>query len=115
MKYKIFSREILKCYFEEEGWGKWPTDSNKGVPIPAAQKTNLACEAIDLVSPKDFKFETKLQTAIKNRRTHRKFNKGVLTLKELSFLLWSTQGVTDKFPLIEQFHQLMLAILLRHI
>ena len=31
--------------------------------------------------------------AIKNRKTHRKFTKAPLSLEELSFLLWATQGI----------------------
>lgn len=34
-----------------------------------------------------------LQTAIANRQSHRKFTADPLTLDELSFLLWATQGV----------------------
>jgi SagB-type dehydrogenase family enzyme len=96
MKYKNFNRDILKCNFEE-GWSKWPSDSNKGVAMPAAQKDYVSgCKLFNLVSPDEFKFETTLQNAIKNRRTRRKFTQDFLTLKELSFLLWATQGVTDK-------------------
>jgi SagB-type dehydrogenase family enzyme len=95
MKYKNFARDILKCDFEE-GWNKWPSDSNKGVPMPPAQKSCPSVGLIHLVHPKDFKFEIKLQDAIKNRRSRRKFTSEYLTLKELSFLLWATQGVTDK-------------------
>lgn len=95
MRYKSFSRDILKCDFEE-GWNKWPSDSNKGVTMPEAQKHHKSNKLINLVAPEDFKFEIKLQDAIKNRRSRRKFTEGFLTLKELSFLLWSTQGVTDK-------------------
>jgi len=96
MTYKNFSRDILRCDFEE-GWSKWPSDSAKGVPMPSAQKACvLGDKLIDLVAPADFKFDVKLQDAIKNRRTRRKFTQGFLTLKELSFLLWSTQGITDE-------------------
>jgi SagB-type dehydrogenase family enzyme len=96
MKYKNFGRDILKCDFEE-GWSNWPSDSNKGVPMPQGQKPCVpADKIIDLVSPNEFKFDLKLQDAIKNRRSRRKFTKESLTLKELSFLLWATQGMTDK-------------------
>ena len=95
MKYKNFSRDFLRCDFEE-GWSKWPTDSNKGVPMPMPQKAcALGDKLIDLVAPTDFKFDIKLQDAIKNRCSRREFTQGFLTLKELSFLLWSTQGIID--------------------
>lgn len=95
MKYKNFSRDVLKCDFEE-GWNKWPSDCNKGMTKPHAQKNYITNKLIDLVDPGEFKFEIKLQDAIKNRRTRRKFTQECLTLKELSFLLWATQGITDK-------------------
>ncbi len=95
MKYKNFNRDILKSDFEE-GWNRWPSDSNKGVPMPPAQKSCESSERINLVDPHDFKFEVKLQDAVKNRRSRRKFTQEHLTLEELSFLLWATQGVTDK-------------------
>jgi SagB-type dehydrogenase family enzyme len=96
MKYKNFSRDILKCDFEE-GWSKWPSDSNKGVPMPPGQKPCLPQDKlIDLVAPEHFEFDVKLVDAIKNRRSRRKFMQDSLTLKELSFLLWATQGITDK-------------------
>lgn len=95
MKYKNFSRDILKCDFEE-GWSKWPSDSNKGIAMPLAQKDCKSGQLINLIDPNDFEFEIKLQDAIKNRRSRRKFTQDPLTLKELSFLLWATQGVTDK-------------------
>jgi SagB-type dehydrogenase family enzyme len=96
MKYKNFSRDVLKCDFKE-GWSEWPCDSNKGIPMPDGQKPCLpGSKAIDLVSPKEFDFNVKLIDAIKNRRSRRKFTQGHLTFKELSFLLWATQGITDK-------------------
>lgn len=96
MRYKNFSSDILKCDFEE-GWSKWPSDSNKGIQMPQRQKDCLLeTKLIDLVSPKQFDFSVKLINAIKNRRSRRRFTPDFLTLKELSFLLWATQGVTDK-------------------
>lgn len=96
MKYKNFSRDILKCDFEE-GWSKWPSDSNKGVPMPSGQKPCLSGDRlVDLIAPEHFDFSIKLVDAIKNRRSRRRFTQDFLTLKELSFLLWSTQGITDR-------------------
>lgn len=95
MKYKNFGRDILKCDFEE-GWSKWPSDSNKGMPMPEAQKSCKSGKFIDLPNPQSCKYDIKLQDAIKNRRSRRKFTQDHLSLIELSFLLWATQGITDK-------------------
>lgn len=37
-----------------------------------------------------------LQTAIANRESHRRFTSGALSLDELAFLLWATQGVRQE-------------------
>ena len=85
MKYKNFNRDILKCDFEE-GWSKWPSDSNKGVPMPSGQKPcPPEAKLIDLVMPEQFDFAIKLVKAIKNRRSRRRFTQDFLTMKELSF------------------------------
>lgn len=96
MKFKNFNRDILKSDFDA-GWGQWPFDSNKGLPAPQPQKSCAATDKlIDLVLSDDFNFDIKLTNAIKNRRSRRKYAHKPLTLKELSFLLWSIQGRTDK-------------------
>lgn len=94
MKFKNFNRDILKSDFEA-AWGQWSFDSNKGLPAPQSQKPYAATDKlIDLVAPGEFDFDLKLVDAIKNRRSRRKCAHNALTLKELSFLLWATQGVT---------------------
>lgn len=118
MEEKNFSRGFLKCDFVEGS-----TDSKKGVPKPQIQKPYLPTEqSIDLVSPDEFKFDIKLQDAIKNRRSIRKFNDDFLTLKELSFLLWATQGITDKnhpthrtVPAAHACHPFETYLLIRHV
>lgn len=96
MKHKQFDRDILKCHFDES-WSSWPSDRNKGVESPISQKPlDENCELIDLPGLDQFDFDTKLQDAVKNRCSHREFTHNFLSLKELAFLLWSTQGVLDK-------------------
>ena len=62
MKYKNFSRDILKSDFEE-GWQKWPSDCNKGILKPQTQKSCEPSKMIDLVDPSEFKFEDGLKYA----------------------------------------------------
>lgn len=73
------------------------TDQRKGLPLPPMQKPYPEdAKLIDLVSPEDFKIsDVSLIKAIKNRVSHRKYSDESLTLEELSFLLWSTQGVKE--------------------
>jgi SagB-type dehydrogenase family enzyme len=71
------------------------SDQQKGLTLPPMQKPYPEdAKLIDLVSPEDFKIgDVSLIKAIENRVSHRKYSDESLTLEELSFLLWSTQGV----------------------
>ncbi len=87
-------REFLKSSWWTE-WRKTPTDQKNKVAVPPLQKAYPAdAKLIDLVAPKDFTVgRTALIDAINQRKSHRIFSEGFLTLEELSFLLWATQGV----------------------
>ena len=75
------------------------TDQSLGVPPPPIEKAySASAERIDLI-PLD-----KLQTlpsidllfAIQNRQSRRQFIDTSLTLEEISFLLWATQGIRQR-------------------
>jgi SagB-type dehydrogenase family enzyme len=67
----------------------------KGLPVPPIQKPYPKdAELVDLVNPEQFSLgKMPLIEAIRNRRSRRNFTQESLTLEELSFLLWATQGV----------------------
>jgi len=72
------------------------TDQSRGIPPPPIQKSYPAeSHIIDLV-PRD-KLSAianpDLISAIANRRSHRNFRADPLTVEDLSFLLWATQGI----------------------
>ena len=72
------------------------TDQNTGIDVPPIEKPYPPDALIvDLTVEEnwDEKFKTPLVSAMKNRMSHRKFTAKSLTLDELSFLLWATQGV----------------------
>jgi SagB-type dehydrogenase family enzyme len=71
------------------------TDEALKVPPPPLQKEYPEdAPTIDLVSPQDFKIGTvPILDAINNRRSIRNFSSENLSLEELSFLLWVSQGV----------------------
>ncbi|MBI5032294.1 MAG: SagB/ThcOx family dehydrogenase [Chloroflexi bacterium] len=73
------------------------TDQKKKVPFPPLEKPYPSdAKLIDLVSPQDFTVgKIPLIDAIKRRRSHRIFSPEALSLEELSFLLWATQGVKE--------------------
>jgi SagB-type dehydrogenase family enzyme len=73
------------------------TDQMKGLPAPPIQKP-CPDEAIliDLISHDSIKLdEISLIQVINNRESRRNYLEADLTLEELSFLLWATQGVKE--------------------
>jgi SagB-type dehydrogenase family enzyme len=77
------------------GMSEMETGQMKGLPLPPIQKPYPKdAQLVDLVSPEDFTLgQMPVIDAIRKRRSRRKFTDEPLSLEELSFLLWSTQGV----------------------
>ena len=74
------------------------SDQQQGLPRPDLQKP-ISPDAvlIDLIPPNQFTVgQTSTIDVIRERISHRDFTTEFLTLEELSFLLWATQGVRDK-------------------
>jgi SagB-type dehydrogenase family enzyme len=72
------------------------TDQNRGIEPPPLEKPYAADgKRINLVAPGKWKNidGVNLETAIRNRQSRRLFREEAMTLDELSFLLWATQGV----------------------
>jgi SagB-type dehydrogenase family enzyme len=90
-------RRFLKSDRWEE-WKKHDTDQRKGVPVPPPQKAYPeGATLIDLIAPDDLTIgQMPVIEAIKQRRSRREFIEKPLTLEELSFLLWATQGIDEK-------------------
>lgn len=74
-----------------------PTDQAKGTPPPPPELGyDPAGRLIDLPEPGGITVKAiDLRTAVEERKTVRDYLEGSLTLEELSFLLWSTQGVKE--------------------
>jgi len=74
------------------------TDQHKGLPPPPLEKPFPSDgERIDLVAQDEWRniAQVDLMSAIQERRSHRCFRPEPLTLEELSFLLWATQGIRE--------------------
>lgn len=71
------------------------TDQQRELPQPAVQKSCPASSTlIDLTPVENFDCgHMSILDALKNRKTRRVFSEEALSLEELSFLLWSVQGV----------------------
>ena len=72
------------------------TDQNQGMPPPPIEKPyQNDKKTIPLIPPSDLAdlYAITLQAAINNRQSRRRFKGEPISLTELSFLLWATQGI----------------------
>jgi len=96
-----FSMEAIqkhRQFLKNDRWRNWDnltSDQELGLPPPPMQQPHHPGAAlIDLVPPERFTLGAMpLIEALARRRSHRHFTAEPLTLAELSFLLWATQGV----------------------
>ena len=94
--------KIYRAFLKADRWDDWrkiETDQRKGMPTPPLQKPYPEDgRLVDLVPPSDFTSGTvPLSEVIGRRRSRRKYTSEALSLEELSFLLWATQGVDRIF------------------
>lgn len=74
------------------------SDQSKNLPQPTLEQiAEENKEIIELPHPKDVQVDIKLVEAMEKRRSLRRYSDKPLTLEELSFLLWCTQGVKEKY------------------
>ncbi|UCD38015.1 MAG: SagB/ThcOx family dehydrogenase [Fidelibacterota bacterium] len=89
-------RRFLKAYWWDER-DKVDTDQKQHIPPPPPQKPCApGTVRIDLAAPEELTVGTMpLGEAMQRRKSHRAFTQESLTLEELAFLLWATQGVRE--------------------
>ncbi len=73
------------------------TDQQQGVQAPSAEIPFDETALLNLPEPQKLKINSfDLSNFIKDRRTIRKYADKPVSLDELSFLLWATQGLTKE-------------------
>ncbi len=90
------NRKFLRFFDKDEYERVVPeSDEQKQKPFPLFQKKYAEdAKLVELVSPEDFKIgKTPFLDVLNKRTSRRKYTTEYLTLEELSFLLWCTQGV----------------------
>jgi SagB-type dehydrogenase family enzyme len=90
--------EKSRIFLGADEWKNWDeirTDQKSGIASPAIQRSPPdASGIIDLVPPGKITVgRMPLFEAISRRRSHRAFTGEDLSLEELSFLLWASQGI----------------------
>jgi SagB-type dehydrogenase family enzyme len=91
------SREQIHVFLKgfTGDWDDLVSDQEKGLPPPPIQKDYPKdAELIDLVPADELSIgDVSLRKMIGQRRSRRKYTGEYLTNEELSYLLWSTQGI----------------------
>ncbi len=97
---KTTSMRTYRRFLSADGWeeyagGDYPTDQSNEIPAPPVQKPYPPeARLIDLPSAEMSGLgQAPLADVIRDRESRRRFSAEPLTLEELSFLLWATQGV----------------------
>lgn len=90
------NRELLKCDWWTR-FDEFSTDQSLGMPRPEVQKPAPKDAArVNLMPIEDLALgDISLKQVIRQRRSVRHFSAEPLSLEELSFLLWATQGVSQ--------------------
>lgn len=89
-------RRFLKSYRERDVYGaSVPSDQSRGVPPPPMQKpVPESAEVIGLPPFRSLRLgDVSFRKVLARRRSRRKYTDDPLTLDELAFLLFATQGV----------------------
>jgi len=91
------NRNFMKSNYEE--MKNIVSDQMKDLPQPPLQKEfDKDSEIIDLIPIAKIKIKNEnLIQNIENRKSHRQYKDEPLTLEELSFLLWASQGVKSVY------------------
>ncbi len=87
------NRDFMKSYFMED----IVSDQQKELPQPPLQKP-YENDAIIIDLPninEDAVVKQNIHKCIADRKSNREYKKGELTINELSYLLWATQGVKE--------------------
>lgn len=94
MKRYEAERNFLKSNFNE--FKNIETDKTKGLPQPDKIKSyDSNSRIIDLPNvDSDILKKKDIYQCIKDRRSNRLYSEEAISLKELSYLLWATQGIT---------------------
>ena len=94
--YREFLKDSLRLRIDFSG-----TDQSQGLPPPPIEKPFApGAERIELPGRDDWTHldTIDLQAAVNRRKSRRRFLDTPLTLEELSFLLWATQGLQEMLP-----------------
>ncbi|NQT12935.1 MAG: SagB/ThcOx family dehydrogenase [Planctomycetes bacterium] len=93
-KYRYFLKDTVRRTIDFSQTGQ----SRQAPPPPLEKPFADDATRVDLVPPGEWQGieAVAVESAIRNRKSRRNFKPGALSLDELSFLLWATQGVKQR-------------------
>ncbi len=91
-QYRYFLKDTIRKVIDFR-----TTDQNRGVPVPPVEKP-YDSNSLRIQLPRSDQWAPKIEkkdliSAISNRKSRRRFSAKGLTIDELAFLLWATQGI----------------------
>lgn len=90
-------RSYTKGYLDSDPYmEEWESDQERKLPQPPLVKEPMVSESYRILLTKDFsglELKNDLISLIRDRRSARIYTQEVVTLDQLSFLLWATQGI----------------------
>ena len=95
MREWIKNREMMKSHFDSSAFAEEDSDQTRGVEPPQIEiESPAGAEVIALPEPDTATLtEPGISRCILGRKSRRKYTGKSLSLKELSYMLWATQGV----------------------
>jgi SagB-type dehydrogenase family enzyme len=103
-RYRYFLKDTIRRKIDFSQTGQ----SLGELPPPIEKPFSAEAQRVDLAPPGQWKGIDRidLETAMRNRKSRRNFKREALSLEELSFLLWATQGLRQQ---IDRFTALRIA------
>lgn len=99
MKKWIENREMMKSHFDSEAFSGEESDQSIGVePPPVEIKPPDGAKIIALPEQNAATVKSDITRCILDRKSRRKYTDESLTIQELSYLLWATQGLRKAIP-----------------
>jgi len=89
-------------FLKADLWQQWDTldtDQKARIPAPPVEKpASSEVPRIDLIAPENLSVGTlSVREAILNRRSRRSYTPDPLSIEELSYLVWATQGIREVY------------------
>jgi SagB-type dehydrogenase family enzyme len=100
-QYRYFLKDSIRLSIDFS-----QTDQSRGIAPPPVEKPFEAdSKRIDLIPPRQWEGIPRIDllAAMHIRKSHRQFTSESLTVEEVSFLLWTTQGVREKAEMFSAF------------